>query len=304
MFRINTSTIMTYQLSINKFRFADSISIKMIQGVFNPLTSSRKTQHGHYLSDNEGNEALLPNKYVPDGFDVGDEISAFIFKDSEDRLTATTIEPTIKLNEFAVLEVLDMNKIGAFMDWGMEKDLLVPYSEQRQRMQTNRSYPVYMYLDSKTDRLVGTCKVDRYLKLDELTVEKDQEVDLLICNPTEIGINVIINDIHKGLLYDNELFQAVSPGERIRGYIKNIRPDNKIDVSIQKQGYESIEPNAERILQKLKDNGGHLNITDKTDPVIILARLEMSKKVFKKSIGLLYKKKLIKLGEDGISLLV
>ena len=159
-----------------------------------------------------------------------------------------------------------------------------------------------MYLDSKTDRLVGTCKVDRYLKLDELTVEKDQEVDLLICNPTEIGINVIINDIHKGLLYDNELFQAVSPGERIRGYIKNIRPDNKIDVSIQKQGYESIEPNAERILQKLKDNGGHLNITDKTDPVIILARLEMSKKVFKKALGLLYKQKLVVLDKDSTRL--
>ncbi len=274
----------------------------MNQGVFNTLSAKRRTLNGYYLVDKEDNEVLLPNKYVPSGMVVGDEISVFVYKDSEDRLIATDIQPNIMLNEFAVLEVVDMNPVGAFMDWGLEKDLLVPYSEQIQRMKPGNSYPVYLYLDEKTDRLVGTGKTDRYLEKDNITVEKDDEVNLLICNPTDLGINVIINNVHKGLLYDNELFQAVSPGERIVGYIKNIRPDNKIDVSLQKQGYTNIEPNADKIVEKLKENNGFLNLSDKSDPVIILAKLEMSKKVFKKAVGLLYKKKIIKIEDDGIHL--
>jgi len=275
----------------------------MKQGVNNTLTAKRRTLNGYYLVDEDDNEVLLPNKYVPSGLSPGDEISVFIYKDSEDRIIATTIEPLIFLNEFAILEVVDINPVGAFMDWGLEKELLVPYSEQIQRMKVGSSYPIYLYLDDKTDRLVGTGKTDRYLEKEDITVKTGQEVDLLICNQTDIGINVIINNIHSGLLYDNELFQAVSPGDRITGYIKNIRPDMKIDVSLQKQGYASVEPNAAKILQKLKDNNGFLNLTDKSDPVIILAKLEMSKKVFKKAIGSLYKQKLIRLEKDGIYLI-
>lgn len=274
----------------------------MKQGEFNTLSAKRRTLNGYYLIDEENNEVLLPNKYVPSGMVVGDEISVFVYKDSEDRLIATDIVPKIMLNEFAVLEVIDVNPVGAFMDWGLEKDLLVPFSEQVQRMKPGSSYPIYLNMDEKTDRLVGSGKIDRYLEKDDITVENEQEVDLLICNPTELGINVIINNIHRGLLYDNELFQAVSPGERLKGFIKNVRPDNKIDVSLQKQGYANVEPNSEKILQKLKGNDGFLNLTDKSDPVIILARLEMSKKVFKKAIGSLYKQKLIKLEKDGIYL--
>lgn len=274
----------------------------MKQGVTNQLVAKRRTLNGYYLVDDQDNEVLLPNKYVPSGLKPDDLISVFIYKDSEDRIIATTIEPFIKLNSFAMLEVVDMNPVGAFMDWGLEKELLVPYSEQVQRMKVGNMYPVYLYMDDKTDRLVGTCKIDRYLERENITVNKDQEVDLLICNPTEIGITVIINNIHKGLLYDNELFQAVSPGDRISGYIKNIRPDKKIDVTLQRQGYAGIEPNAEKIIQVLKDNNGFLNITDKSDPVIILARLEMSKKTFKKAIGALYKKRLIRIEDDGVYL--
>lgn len=274
----------------------------MNQGVFNKLSAKRRTLNGYYLVDEEDNEVLLPNKYVPSGMEVGDEISVFIYKDSEDRLIATNIEPYISLNKFAMLEVLDMNPVGAFMDWGLEKDLLVPYSEQTQRMNVGRFYPIYLYLDDKTDRLVGSGKTDRYLEKDDITVEKDEEVELLICDSTDIGINVIINNIHKGLLYDNELFQAVSPGDIVKGYIKNVRPDKKIDVSLQKQGYASVEPNSEKILQKLKENNGFLNLTDKSDPVVILAKLEMSKKVFKKAVGALYKQKLIRIENDGIYL--
>jgi len=276
----------------------------MKPGVFNLLSAKRRTLNGYYLIDEENVEVLLPNKYVPTGMKPGDEISVFIFKDSEDRLTATTIEPYILLNEFAVLEVVDVNPVGAFLDWGLEKDLLVPYSEQTSKMIVGKSYPVYLYLDEKTQRLVATAKTNRILESDEILVKEGEEVELLICNSTDIGINVIVNNLYKGLLYDNELFQAVTPGDKIPGYIKHIRPDNKIDVSLQKQGYVNVEPNAQKILQKLKDNDGFLNLTDKSDPVMILAKLEMSKKVFKKAIGSLYKQKLIRIADDGIYLLM
>ncbi len=206
------------------------------------------------------------------------------------------------LNEFAVLEVVDVNPVGAFLDWGLEKDLLVPYSEQAEKMKVGYSYPVYLYLDDKTQRLVATAKINKILERDDITVKAGEEVELLICNSTDLGINVIINNLHLGLLYDNELFQAVLPGDVVTGYIKNVRPDNKIDVSLQKQGYVSVEPNSKKILQKLKDNSGFLNVTDKSDPVIILAKLEMSKKIFKKAIGSLYKQRLISIKEDGIYL--
>ncbi len=254
-------------------------------GEFNLLSAKRRTLNGYYLIDNENTEILLPNKYVPTGMKPGDEISVFVFKDSEDRLTATTEQPYVLLNEFAVLEVIDVNPVGAFLDWGLEKDLLVPYSEQASKMKVGSSYPVYLYLDEKTQRLAATSKTNRVLEKNEISVKEGEEVDLLICNSTDIGINVIINNIHEGLLYDNELFQAVTPGERITGYIKNIRPDNKIDVSLQKQGYSNVEPNTKKILDSLKDNNGFLNLTDKSDPIVILAKLEMSKKPLKRLLA-------------------
>jgi predicted RNA-binding protein (virulence factor B family) len=271
-------------------------------GKFNDLIAARVTEQGYYLKDTEGNEVLLPNKYVPKSFKVGDEINVFVYTDSEDRIIATTLEPNIIIGEFAVLEALEVNKTGAFMDWGLEKDLLVPYSEQRTRIQRGNMYPVYMYLDEKTNRLVGTTKIDKYLERDDIVLERGEEVELLICDQTDIGINVIINDTYRGLLYDNELFQAVTTGDRMPGYIKTIRPDKKIDVSLQKIGYGAVKPGANKILQKLEENNGFLNLTDKSDPVIILAKLEMSKKMFKKSVGMLYKQKKIRIEEDGIYL--
>ena len=272
----------------------------MNPGETNLLTAKRRTLNGYYLIDDENEEVLLPNKYVPSGMKPGDEISVFIYKDSEDRVIATTIVPYILLNEFAVLEVVDVNPVGAFLDWGLEKDLLVPYSEQLSKMQVGSSYPVFLYLDNKTQRLVASGKINKFLEQEDITVNNGDEVELLICNSTDLGINVIINNLHNGLLYDNELFQAVTPGDILTGYVKNVRPDNKIDVSLQKQGYVNVEPNAQKILQKLKDSDGFLNITDKSDPIIILAKLEMSKKTFKKAIGSLYKQKLIRIEKDGI----
>ena len=274
----------------------------MKQGEFNLLTAKRRTLNGYYLVDEEDTEVLLPNKYVPSGMKPDDEISVFIYKDSEDRLIATTIKPTIQLNEFAVLEVVDVNSVGAFLDWGLEKDLLVPYSEQSSKMQIGVSYPVFLYLDEQTQRLVASGRINRFLDNDEITVNNNDEVELLVCNSTDLGVNVIINNIHQGLIYDNELFQAISLGDRITGWIKNVRSDNKIDVSLQRQGYVNVAPNAEKVLQSLKSNDGFLNLTDKSDPIMILAKLEMSKKVFKKAIGLLYKQKLIRIEKDGIYL--
>ncbi|MBU2554443.1 MAG: GntR family transcriptional regulator [Bacteroidetes bacterium] len=271
-------------------------------GKWNTLKALRSTDHGFYLIDEEQNEVLLPNKYIPEGFAEGTEIDVFLYRDSEDRLVATTETPLAELHEFAVLEVTEVNKIGAFADWGLEKELLIPFSEQKMRLYPGKKCVLYVKLDEKTQRLLGTTRIERYLEREDVELEQGQEVDLLICEPTEIGMQVIINNKYIGLLYDNELFQAVIPGEHVTGYVKHVRPDKKVDVMLQKPGYEHVEPAAEKVLQALKMNNGFLALTDKSDPVVILARLEMSKKTFKKAIGALYKQQLVRLEEDGIYL--
>jgi predicted RNA-binding protein (virulence factor B family) len=271
-------------------------------GKYNLLNVLRHTSIGLYLGDNEGNDILLPNKYVPDNISVGDEIKVFVYKDSEDRIIATTLQPKITLHEFALLEVVMVNEFGAFLDWGLEKHLFVPFKEQAKKMEEGRFYIVFLYVDEKTDRLVASAKLNKFLSNEELTVEEGQEVDILIGESTDLGINVIINGLHKGLVYHNELFTKVRLGETVKGYIKKIREDNKIDVGLQKQGYENVEPNAEKILEKLKSNKGFLALTDNSSPEEILDQLEMSKKTFKKAIGLLYRNEVIRLEDKGIRL--
>ncbi len=271
-------------------------------GKINELTASRIEQQGCYLKDSTDKEVLLPNKYVPEDLKIGDLIEVFVYTDSEDRPIATTLQPNIMVGEFAMLEAIVVNEIGAFMDWGLEKDLLVPYSEQKTRVHKGNIYPVYMYVDTKSNRLVGTTKIDRFLEKENIDLIRGEEVDLLICDQTDLGVNVIINDKFRGLLYDNELFQAVNPGDRLKGYIKNIRDDKKIDVSLQKIGYGAVKPGANKIVEALEQNNGFLNLTDKSDPILILAKLEMSKKMFKKSVGMLYKQKKIRIEDDGIYL--
>lgn len=271
-------------------------------GKWNTLTAMRSTDNGYYLIDADQNEVLLPNKYIPEGFAKGKEIDVFLYRDSEDRMVATTEVPDLELNEFGVLEVREVNNVGAFLDWGLEKDLLVPYSEQKLRLFPGKKCVVYLMLDEKTQRLVATTRIEHYLERDDVELEPGEEVDLLICEPTEIGMQVIINNKYQGLLYDNELFQAVLPGEHRLGYVKQVRPDNKVDVMLQKPGYGHVEPASQKILDVLKANNNFLNLTDKSEPVIILAKLEMSKKTFKKAIGALYKQHLIRIEEDGIHL--
>lgn len=277
-------------------------------GKYNSLTILRDTQVGLFLGnpekDPEGiHDVLLPNKYVPNEFEIGEELIVFVYLDHEQRPVATTLEPYILLNEFALLRVNYINQVGAFMDWGMEKDILVPFKEQARPMEKGKRYLVYLYMDEKTNRLVASSKTNQFLNNDELTVENGEEVELIVSHITEIGINVIINEKHKGLLYKDEVYDdAIRTGDRMRGFIKNIRPDNKIDVSLQKQGYESIEPNAEKILDELRASRGFLRLNDNSHPEDIKTVLKMSKKTFKKAIGALYKEKLIEIKEDGIYL--
>ena len=277
-------------------------------GKYNTLQILRDTKVGLFLGNpvtdpDRIHDILLPNKYVPNQFEIGEELIVFVYLDHEERPVATTLEPYILLNEFALLRVNYTNQIGAFMDWGMEKDILVPFKEQARPMEKGKRYLVYLYMDEKTNRLVASSKTNQFLKNEELTVEKFEEVDLIVSHITEIGINVIINEKHKGLLYKDEVYDdAIRTGDRMIGFIKNIRPDNKIDVSLQKQGYESIEPNAEKILDELRASRGFLRLNDNSHPEDIKTVLKMSKKTFKKAVGSLYKDKLIEIKEDGIYL--
>lgn len=271
-------------------------------GIKNTLRILRGTTVGMFLGDDEDNDVLLPKKYVPEDAMVGDDIEVFIYKDSEDRIIATTLEPKIQLNEFACLQVKAVTAIGAFLDWGLEKDLFVPFREQNKKMEEGRWYAVYLYLDEETERLVASCKVNRYFEKENIDLQIGQEVDLLIFEETELGLNAVINNQYKGLIYENEIFQRIKVGTRTKGFIKNIREDFRIDLSLQKQGYANVEPNAERILEKLKANNGFLDITDKSDANYVMYQLEMSKKTFKKAIGALYRQRIVRLEEDGIYL--
>lgn len=268
-------------------------------GAFNTLKIDRRTNVGLYLTDGE-QDVLLPKKYLPQQFELGNNLDVFVYLDHEERPVATTIEPYIFLNEFALLKVNYVNDFGAFMDWGLEKDLFVPFREQARPMNVGNYYMVYMYLDPKTNRLVGSSKLNQFLDNKNITVEVGEEVDLIVSHITEAGINVIINEKHKGLMYQNEVFEDFRTGDRIIGYIKNIREDGKIDVSRTKLGFERISDTASKILEELTINNGFLGLSDKSHPDEIKSVLGMSKKTFKQAIGVLYKQKQILIKENGI----
>lgn len=270
-------------------------------GVYHTLKIARATKVGLFLV-NETEEVLLPNKYVPAEYHIGDDMTVFIYLDHEERPVATTLKPLIKLNEFAVLKVNYTNQFGAFLDWGLEKDLFVPFKEQARPMEKGKRYIVYLYIDDKTNRLVASSKINQFLKQEEIDLEKNQEVDLMVSHITDAGINVIINGTYKGLAYKNEVYQTVSPGYKTKGYIKTIRPDGKIDVSFQKLGVEVIDDSSQKVLDELKQNNGFLPLNDDSHPEEIKTVLQMSKKTFKKAIGSLYKQKQIVIKEDGIYL--
>ena len=261
----------------------------------------RSTSVGLYLGLGDY-EVLLPNKYVPENYEIGDDLEVFVYLDSLERIVATTIEPFIKVNEFAFLRVAAISEIGAFLDYGLEKDLFVPNKEQAIKMQIGESYVVYCFLDENTNRLMGSSRVNKYLSNTDLTVERFEEVDLLISHFSDIGVNAIINNKHRGVFYHNEIYEQLEVGQRIKGTIKLIRAENKIDLSLIPIGYKNIDPNATIILNHLNQNQGVLMLHDGSDPELIHKTLKMSKKNFKKALGSLYRQKKVVLKEDRVEL--
>jgi len=272
-------------------------------GKINHLEVVKEVDFGIYLDGGDLGEILMPKRYVPEGTMPGDHLNAFIYLDSEDRLVATTEKPLAMVEEFALLEVVSVTPVGAFLNWGLPKDLFVPFREQRQPMEEGKKYLVYVYVDTNTKRIAASSKIEQYLDNIPVDYDLDEEVDLIIVNETDLGYNAIIDNSHFGILYKNEVFQPLNPGDKVPGYIKKIRTDGKIDLRLEKIGYEKISSFVDRIIAELQKNNGFLPLTDKSSPEEIYQTFKISKKNFKAAIGALYKKRFIALEENGIRLL-
>lgn len=272
-------------------------------GEYNTLTILRDTSSGLFLGDEEGNEILLPGKFIPKEFEIGEKLKVFVYLDNEERPIATTQTPDLTLNTFGYLKCSDVTEHGAFMEWGIDKELFVPFNEQARKMQVGNWYIIYLYLDEVTDRLVGSSKTNKFLSNENLTVELHDEVSVLITHITPLGVQAIINGVHSGLFYMDTVFEELRTGDRLNAFISNIRPDKKIDLVLQRPGYKSIEPNAEYIYNELKASGGFIGLHDKSTPKEIQDGLGLSKRSFKKAIGALYKDRKIKLLDNGIELI-
>jgi len=271
-------------------------------GNYNTLTIKRSTRVGLFLGDDDVDDLLLPNKYVPDDFEIGQELRVFCYLDHEERPIATTLEPLVTRNTFGYLEVAEVNQFGAFLNWGLEKHLLVPFREQPERMEKGKSYVVYCFLDPKSFRLVASARINRFLDNEEFSLSIGQPVSILPYRTTDLGTEVIVEQRHKGLVFSDQIYRNLEIGQPARGYIKAIRKDNKLDVVLEPLGHEKLEPTAERIFRELEASGGMLPLHDKSDPGEISKRLKMSKKLFKKGIGVLYEERRIDIRDDGIYL--
>ena len=271
-------------------------------GKYNKLEVLRKVEHGMYLAGEKSNDILLPTAYIPKNCEIGDIIEVFIYRDSEDRIIATTQKPFAIVGEFATMKVIDSNRVGAFLDWGLQKDLLVPFNEQQERMKTGHKYVVYVYLDETTDRVAATTRFNKFLSDETPDFSEGQDVDLVIYKQTPLGFKAIINNTYKGMIFENEIFQALSIGDQVKGFVKQVRPDGKIDLILQKTGLEHIDPLTAKILDYLKSQNGSMEITDKSAAELIYARFGVSKRAFKQAIGKLYKKRIIKIDSDKITL--
>lgn len=271
-------------------------------GKYNQMQIVKELDFGIYLDGGVHGEILMPRRYVPANPEIGSTIEVFIYLDSEDRLIATSDKPYAIVGEFALLKAKEVNRVGAFMDWGLMKDLLVPFSEQTITMEVGYDYFVYIYVDTETNRIVGSCKLDKFLDNIPPHYEEGDEVNLLVCNQTDIGYNAIINNLHWGMIYKNEVFRPINRGDQIKGYVKKVREDEKIDLSLEKPGFKKIDDTAQKVLDRMEASNGFLALTDKTDPDIIYRILGISKKSFKMTVGVLYKQRLITLEQDGIRL--
>lgn len=276
-------------------------------GKYNTLEISRRTDNGFYLVDNTGDvqeEVLLPKKFITEEMKEGDKLKVFVYKDSEDRPVATTQTPLAQVGQAEYLLVKQVTNIGAFLDWGLDKDLFLPYREQAEHVEAGRYYLVYLFLDYASKRIAATTNLNKFIKNREVDLVPNQEVDLLITYENEVGIRVIINNKHWGILFKNEVFKKIEKGTHVGGFVKKIREDGKIDVALQKQGIDAAIDVRQVLLDKLKEHKGFLPLSDVTPPEIIHEVLGISKKNFKKAVGILYKEGRIELKENLIRLIL
>lgn len=271
-------------------------------GKLNTLTVIKELDFGIYLNGEQLGEILMPRRYVPLNTKPGNTIEAFIYLDSEDRFIATTEKPFAMVGDFALLDVVGVNSVGAFMDWGLPKDLLVPFREQKQKLEVGKSYVVFVYLDAETNRIVASAKPEKFLDRYPAEFEEGEEVDLLILNKTDLGYKAMINKTHTGVLYKNEVFETLEKGQQVKGYIRKIRPDGKVDLILHKPGYEKVDDISKQILDKLKLHNGFIALNDKSSAESINEMFRVSKKTYKKAIGALYRERVITIEDEGIRL--
>ncbi|MCF2688242.1 GntR family transcriptional regulator [Bacteroides fragilis] len=271
-------------------------------GKFNQLEVVKQVDFGMYLDGGEEGEILLPTRYVPEDCKVGDWLNVFLYLDNEERLIATTLTPLVQVGEFACLKVSWVNQFGAFLNWGLMKDLFVPFSEQKMKMQVGNKYVIHAYIDDESFRIVASAKVDRYLSKEKAPYQPGEEVNILIWQKTDLGFKAIIENMYSGLLYDSEIFQTLHTGDTLKAYIKQVREDGKIDLILQKPGFEKVDDFSKTLYHYIADHGGRIGLNDKSPAEEIYDVFGVSKKTFKKAVGDLYKKRLILLHEDGIEL--
>lgn len=266
------------------------------------LEALKTTPQGVYLVTDEGQEILLPNKYVPLGLKMGEKVDVFIYTDSEDRIIATTLEPKVKLNQMAFLKAVDVNKYGAFFDWGMEKDLLVPFAEQANPVKGGKMYLVYLYKDDTTNRLVGSTKIGKYIKQNKVELKQGDKVDLLVSGETDIGYKVIVNGKHYGMVFKNETFKPIKLGDTLPGFVQRIRTDNKLDITLNSSKLSDVEVLANKIYERLLKEKGAINISDKSAPEVIYKEFGVSKKAFRRAVGKLYSERKITINPQSITI--
>jgi len=271
-------------------------------GKFNTLKIVKAVDFGVYLDGGDLGEILLPRRYAPPDAKIGDPIEVFLYFDSDDRLIATTEKPLAQVGDFAFLKVVAVNAVGAFLNWGLMKDLFVPFREQRPPMETGQNYVVFIYFDNASRRIVASAKLPKHLSKLPAPFQPGQAVNLLIYEKTDLGYKAIVENSYGGILYKNEVFRDLQPGQRVQGHVRKVREDGKIDLRLDKPGYGNVGDLTEAILSRLKANNGFLEVTDKSSPEVISAMFGTSKNAFKMAVGALYKKRLITIDDFGLTL--
>lgn len=285
------------------FKLGDYNTLKVVKFAVrdNPHAYGGKETFGIFLDGGKEGDILMPQKYVPEGVKVGDEVKCFVYLDQDERLVATTETPKAKVGDFAFLECTWVNEYGAFLDWGLMKDVFCPFHEQKKKMEIGNSYIVYIYIDEESNRIVATAKIEKYIE-SPTVITPSPSVDLLVWQATPLGFKVIVDNKYQGLIYKDQIFQYVHTGDRLKGYIEKVRPDGKLDISLQPTGRKQTLDFAESLLQWIKDHDGFCPLNDKSAPDDIKHTFQVSKKVFKKAVGDLYKRRLITIEGNGLRL--